>query len=73
MLPTTIADVAGKLADNRRRQHGNDLFVGFVNQFQDIDHLRTLDDGAERAGLQAFAAGDAGFVIDMFLAELILW
>lgn len=53
------------------RQHGNDLFVGFVNQLQDVDHLRTLDDGAERAGLQAFAAGDAGFVIDVFLAELI--
>lgn len=53
------------------RQHGNDLFVGFVNQLQDVDHLRTLDDGAERAGLQAFAAGDAGFVIDVLLAELI--
>ena len=40
---------AAELADDGRCDHGNDLLVGLMHGFQNINHLRTLDNCAEGA------------------------
>ena len=44
-----VVDGAAELADDGRCDHGNDLLVCLMHGFQNINHLRTLDNCAEGA------------------------
>ena len=66
-----VVDGAGELAENGRRQHGDHFFVFVGQKLQHVNHLRHFDHRAERTGLQAFAAEDAFFRINVLFAGFV--